>query len=216
MRSFVGRIIGRARAGAADGDVRALGAEGLRDAVADAAGAADHQHLPAAEIQFVHPCFRSPLRVLMSWHVLSEPVPFPDHVVFDLSADRCQPCQSCTRAPSLHRRGSHHVRFQTAQPLGQRPDRSRHRRRQRHGPRHGAACSPPRAPMSPSPISTPRPRRPSPTKSPQPAASAKAWTLDVAKPDDIIKVVNDVAAHFGSPRHRHQQRRHLRARRDRR
>ena len=28
--------------------------------------------------------------------------------------------------------------------------------------------------------------------------SAKAWTLDVAKPDDIIKVVNDVAAHFGS------------------
>ena len=28
--------------------------------------------------------------------------------------------------------------------------------------------------------------------------AAKAWTLDVAKPDDIIKVVNDVAAHFGS------------------
>ena len=28
--------------------------------------------------------------------------------------------------------------------------------------------------------------------------SAKAWTLDVARPDDIIKVVNDVAAHFGA------------------
>jgi len=28
--------------------------------------------------------------------------------------------------------------------------------------------------------------------------SAKAWTLDVAKPDDIIKVVDDVATHFGS------------------
>ena len=28
--------------------------------------------------------------------------------------------------------------------------------------------------------------------------SAKAWVLDVAKPQDIIKVVNDVAAHFGS------------------
>jgi NAD(P)-dependent dehydrogenase (short-subunit alcohol dehydrogenase family) len=28
--------------------------------------------------------------------------------------------------------------------------------------------------------------------------AAKAWTLDVAKPDEIIKVVNDVAAHFGS------------------
>jgi 3-oxoacyl-[acyl-carrier protein] reductase len=28
--------------------------------------------------------------------------------------------------------------------------------------------------------------------------SAKAWTLDVAKPNDITKVVNDVAAHFGS------------------
>jgi 3-oxoacyl-[acyl-carrier protein] reductase len=28
--------------------------------------------------------------------------------------------------------------------------------------------------------------------------SAKAWTLDVARPDDIIKVVDDVAAHFGS------------------
>ena len=56
MRSFVGRIVGGAGAGAADGDTRALGAEGLRDAVADAAGAADHQHLLAAEIQFVHPC----------------------------------------------------------------------------------------------------------------------------------------------------------------
>jgi 3-oxoacyl-[acyl-carrier protein] reductase len=28
--------------------------------------------------------------------------------------------------------------------------------------------------------------------------SAKAWTLDVARPDDIIKVVNEVAAHFGA------------------
>ena len=28
--------------------------------------------------------------------------------------------------------------------------------------------------------------------------SAKAWTLDVANPGDIIKVVDDVAAHFGS------------------
>jgi 3-oxoacyl-[acyl-carrier protein] reductase len=28
--------------------------------------------------------------------------------------------------------------------------------------------------------------------------AAKAWALDVANPDDIIKVVNDVAAHFGS------------------
>lgn len=28
--------------------------------------------------------------------------------------------------------------------------------------------------------------------------SAKAWALDVARPQDIIKVVNDVAAHFGS------------------
>jgi 3-oxoacyl-[acyl-carrier protein] reductase len=28
--------------------------------------------------------------------------------------------------------------------------------------------------------------------------TAKAWTLDVAKPDDIIKVVNEVAAQFGS------------------
>ena len=26
---------------------------------------------------------------------------------------------------------------------------------------------------------------------------AKAWTLDVAKPDDVVKVVNDIAAHFG-------------------
>jgi 3-oxoacyl-[acyl-carrier protein] reductase len=30
------------------------------------------------------------------------------------------------------------------------------------------------------------------------SGSAKAWTLDVARPDDIIKVVDDVAAHFGS------------------
>jgi hypothetical protein len=46
--------LGSILAGAADGDIRALGAEGLRDAVTDATGAANHQHLPAAEIQFVH------------------------------------------------------------------------------------------------------------------------------------------------------------------
>ena len=28
--------------------------------------------------------------------------------------------------------------------------------------------------------------------------SAQAWTLDVARPDEIVKVVNDVAVHFGS------------------
>ena len=28
--------------------------------------------------------------------------------------------------------------------------------------------------------------------------TAKAWTLDVAKPDDVVKVVNEVAAAFGS------------------
>ncbi len=54
MRAFGRRIIGGAGAGAADSDARALAAERLRDAVADAAGAADHQNLLAAEIQFVH------------------------------------------------------------------------------------------------------------------------------------------------------------------
>ena len=41
-------------------------------------------------------------------------------------------------APPHHPREYSHVRFQTAQPLGQGTDRSRHRRRQRHGPRHRA------------------------------------------------------------------------------
>jgi hypothetical protein len=35
-------------------DVRAFGAERLRDAVADPARSADYQNLFAAEIQFVH------------------------------------------------------------------------------------------------------------------------------------------------------------------
>ena len=46
--------------------------------------------------------------------------------------------------------------------------------------------------------------------------SAKAWVLDVAKPQDIIKVVGDVAAAFRFARYRHQQRRHVRAHADRR
>ena len=121
MRTFVRRIIGGACAGAADCNARALGAERLRDAVADAAGAADHQHLLAAEIQFVHRPRSSIVRLILA--------------SFDLSADRCQPCQSCN---ATQFRRAHHVRFQTAQPLGQGPDRSRHRRRQRHGPRHRA------------------------------------------------------------------------------
>jgi len=45
--ALLGGIITRAGAGAADGNARAPGAERLRDAVADAAGAADHQHLLA-------------------------------------------------------------------------------------------------------------------------------------------------------------------------
>ena len=52
--------------------------------------------------------------------------------------------------------------------------------------------------MSPSPISPPRPRKPWPTSIAATGGTAKAWTLDVADRDDIIKVVNDVAAHFGA------------------
>src|SRR5258708_5528237 len=56
---------------------RAFTTEGLRDAVADPAGAADHENLLAAEIQFVHraldPLFHSSV----------------------LSGDGRQPCQSC-------------------------------------------------------------------------------------------------------------------------
>jgi hypothetical protein len=59
IRSVAGEVIGGIGAGAADRDAGALAAKRLRDAVADPAGAADHQHLPAAEIKFVHrlrPC----------------------------------------------------------------------------------------------------------------------------------------------------------------
>src|ERR1700676_3213842 len=61
MRSLGRRIVGSARTRAADMNACALGPERLRDAVADAAGAADHQNLLAAEIQLVH---RPPLNVL--------------------------------------------------------------------------------------------------------------------------------------------------------
>ncbi len=54
MRPFVRRIVGGGCARTADRDPRASGAERLRDAVADTAGAADHKHLPAAEIELVH------------------------------------------------------------------------------------------------------------------------------------------------------------------
>ena len=54
VRSLARRIIGSGSTGAADMDARALGPESLRDAVADAAGAAHHQNLLAAKIQFVH------------------------------------------------------------------------------------------------------------------------------------------------------------------
>jgi hypothetical protein len=54
MRALVGGIIGRGGAGAAHRDPGALATEGLRDAVADAARAADHQNLLAAEIELVH------------------------------------------------------------------------------------------------------------------------------------------------------------------
>src|ERR1019366_2905576 len=50
LRSLARRIVGGGSAGAADLHARALGPERLRDAVADAAGAADHQNLLAAEI----------------------------------------------------------------------------------------------------------------------------------------------------------------------
>src|SRR5437879_7259133 len=75
VRSLARRIIGSGSTGAADMDARALGPESLRDAVADAAGAAHHQKLLAAEIQFVHRPQSS-----FTW--------------FDLSGDRCHPCQS--------------------------------------------------------------------------------------------------------------------------
>ncbi len=53
-RSLSWRIIGGGSAGAADMDLRAMGAERLCNAVADPAGAADHQNPLAAKIQFVH------------------------------------------------------------------------------------------------------------------------------------------------------------------
>ncbi len=54
IRSLGGGIVGRGSAGTADMDVRAAAAKRLRNAVADAATAADHENLLAAEIQFVH------------------------------------------------------------------------------------------------------------------------------------------------------------------
>src|SRR5258708_25748663 len=54
MRAFVRRIVRGVRAGAANRDACAMAPKRLCNAIADAAGAADHQNLPAAEIEFVH------------------------------------------------------------------------------------------------------------------------------------------------------------------
>jgi len=50
VRAFIGLVVGGGRAGAPDMDGRPPGPEGLGHAVADAAGAADDQQLPAGEI----------------------------------------------------------------------------------------------------------------------------------------------------------------------
>src|SRR5689334_11330035 len=99
MRAVVRRIIRLARTRAADMNARAPRTKGLRDAVADAAGATDHQHLLAAEIELVH---RARLPNFRRMILIGKPVPTLRyaalrvrimHVLFDLSADRCQPCQ---------------------------------------------------------------------------------------------------------------------------
>ena len=102
-----------------------------------------------------------------------------------------------------------HVRFQTAQPVGQRIDRSRHRRRQRHGPRHRARCSPPRAPMSRVTDCRGRRAKRSPPTSP-PAADrrrpGRSTSPSAAAIDDGRRRCRRA---FRRARHRRQQRRHL-------
>jgi len=93
--------------------------------------------------------------------------------------------------------GSRHVRFQAAQPLGQRPDRPRHRRRQRHGPRYRAGVRADGANVAVTDISTEATGVVA-DEIVAAGGSAKAWTLDVSNRDNIIDVVGEVAAHFGS------------------
>src|SRR5262249_34981057 len=54
MRAFFRAIVACRRARAAHGDAGAFLAEGLGNAVADAAGAADHENLLATEIELAH------------------------------------------------------------------------------------------------------------------------------------------------------------------
>src|ERR1700730_16485420 len=54
LRSLGTRIMAGRTTSPADMDRRAFGAKGLRDAVADAATAADHENLLSAKVQFVH------------------------------------------------------------------------------------------------------------------------------------------------------------------
>ena len=58
-------------------------------------------------------------------------------------------------------------------------------------------CSRPKAPTSPSPTSRAEGTQAVADEITASGGTAKAWTLDVADRDDIITVVNDVAAHFG-------------------
>src|SRR5260370_38959376 len=69
MRSFPGRIFGCTGAGAADGYARAMSAKCLRNTVADTAGAADHEHLLAAKIEFVH---RRPSRTVCAKNIAAD------------------------------------------------------------------------------------------------------------------------------------------------
>ena len=77
-----------------------------------------------------------------------------------------------------------------------RPDRSRHRRRQRHGPRHGRVFAAEGAHVAVTDTRA-ESRARSPTIGVDSGSSAEAWTLDVSDRDKITAVVKDVAAHFG-------------------
>jgi 3-oxoacyl-[acyl-carrier protein] reductase len=159
-------------------DARAPGAERLRDAVADAAGAANHQHLLAAEIEFVHGALA------------------PDMLLFDLSADRCQPCQSCStpliillasRSMPDVRELSRSVKGLTVLVTGAASGMGRATAHVFAAEGANVAVTDLSAHSTQAVANEIADR----------GGTARAWTLDVAKADDIIRIVNDVAAHFG-------------------
>src|ERR1700730_6662290 len=177
MRSLAWQIIGGGSAGTADLHACALGPERLCDAVADAAGAADHQNLLAAEIHLVH---RAPLDVL-SLRLTS--LGFSASLVNPTAHDVSFSEHSMSDFKQLSRS----VAGLTVLVTGAASGMGRATARVFAAEGAKVAVTDFTAEGAQAVVK----------EIAETGGTAKAWTLDVANRDDIDAVVNNIAAHFG-------------------